>query len=446
MTQTWTTQQILALAPDPASAKAGQGLTNPGKWVSLGANAQALWGECQGSGSKPYQVQIEFAEPAFNCSCPSRKFPCKHGIGLFLIYANNAAAVTQTEPPAWVAEWLGKREAKAEKKKEAARPDTEKSPEELAKAEADRLKRIAQREKKVQQGLKDLTLWTHDLIRQGLASAQSRPVKFWDEAAGRLVDAQASGVAKMLREMGSIPASGVGWQERLLERLGMVTLLLEAYDRIDTLPAEVQADVRDAIGWDVRQESVLATEGVSDLWLTLGQRSYEEDRLRIQRTWLRGHKTGRDALVLSYTAQGQAPENLFASGTCFEGSLAFYPSASPLRALVKERTSATLPMTDFPAYPDISALLSAYADAIARNPWQETFPASCEQSVPVRQGDDWAMQDRAGYLLPLSRRFGQPWKLMALSGGHPITLFGEWDGAALFPVSIWQTDRLVALG
>jgi hypothetical protein len=30
-----TTEQVLALAPDTASVKAGQGLANPGKWVSL---------------------------------------------------------------------------------------------------------------------------------------------------------------------------------------------------------------------------------------------------------------------------------------------------------------------------------------------------------------------------------------------------------------------------
>jgi len=444
MTQTWTTQQILALAPDPASAKAGQGLTNPTKWASLGADEQALWGECQGSGKTPYQVQIELTEPAFRCSCPSHKFPCKHGIGLFLIYANNRDAVSVTPPPDWVSEWLGKREEKA-KKREAASTETEKSPEELAKAEKEQAKRAAQREQKVQQGLQDLRLWMHDLIRQGLASVQSRPYKFWNDAAGRMVDAQAPGVARMLREMGAIPASGVGWQERLLERLGLLTLLLEAYDNLDALPAEVQADVREAIGWNLKQESVLAGTGVADLWLIMGQRSYEEEQLRVHRTWLRGQRTGRDALILNFTRQGQVPENLLAAGTCFEATLAFFPSASPLRALLKERTSAPLPLTHFPTYPDFPAMLSAYADTIARNPWLDTFPASCSSVVPVRQGETGVVQDGEGYLLPLRREFDQFWKLLAISGGHPIALFGEWDGATLLPVSVWTDNRLILL-
>jgi len=44
-----------------------------------------MWGESQASGSKPYQVSIVLGGPAFKCTCPSRKFPCKHGIGLMLL-------------------------------------------------------------------------------------------------------------------------------------------------------------------------------------------------------------------------------------------------------------------------------------------------------------------------------------------------------------------------
>src|SRR5579871_5198627 len=387
MSQTWTTQQILALAPDPASAKAGQGLTGVNKWVSLGRNEQTVWGECQGSGSTPYQVQIELAEPAFRCSCPSRKFPCKHGIGLFLIYANSPAAVKTADPPAWVADWLAKRGEKAEKQKQAEKPDSEKSEEEQAKAAEEQAKRAAQRQKKVTQGLQDLDLWLRDLVRQGIASVQSRPFSFWDQAAGRLVDAQAPGLARMLREMAAVPTSGPGWQERLMERLGQVTLLLEAYRRLDTLPETVQADVRNAIGWNVRQESVLAGEGVSDLWLVLGHRAYEEEQFKVQRTWLRGRNTQRDALQLQFTRPGQPMETLLVVGTCLEADLTFFPSAWPLRALIKERTSDSRPLTDCPAYPDASTMLSAYADALAGNPWLDVFPAPLAEAVPVRQGE-----------------------------------------------------------
>ena len=85
-------EQIIALAPDAASAKAGRSLATASKWQNVGQDERALWGECQGSGAKPYQTVIDLNEPAFKCSCPSRKFPCKHALGLFLHLASKLAA------------------------------------------------------------------------------------------------------------------------------------------------------------------------------------------------------------------------------------------------------------------------------------------------------------------------------------------------------------------
>ena len=96
----WNVEQILALAPDPSSAKAGKDLSAARKWKTLGLSAACAWGSVQGSGKDPYQTCIDLAEPAFKCTCPSRKFPCKHGLGLGLILAQQPAALTETEPPA----------------------------------------------------------------------------------------------------------------------------------------------------------------------------------------------------------------------------------------------------------------------------------------------------------------------------------------------------------
>ena len=79
-------EQIIALAPDAPSAKAGRSLATARKWSALGCDERAVWGECQGSGKEPYRTQIDFTEPAFRCMCPSRKFPCKHALGLFLLF------------------------------------------------------------------------------------------------------------------------------------------------------------------------------------------------------------------------------------------------------------------------------------------------------------------------------------------------------------------------
>ncbi|MCR6638365.1 MAG: SWIM zinc finger family protein [Sporocytophaga sp.] len=112
----WSEEQVIALSPDIASAKSGKDLAKIEKWVSVYKNENALWGECKGSGSKPYQTQIDLNNIAFKCSCPSRKFPCKHGIGLLLLFAKTPTSFIDSESPDWVTEWLAKRAQREEKK------------------------------------------------------------------------------------------------------------------------------------------------------------------------------------------------------------------------------------------------------------------------------------------------------------------------------------------
>src|SRR5262249_26770136 len=119
-----TADQIAGLAPDASSVAAGKKLGKESSWTTLGRNGQALWGECQGSAL--YQVRVELGEWANKCTCPSRKLPCKHVLGLLFLAAATPAAVADTEPPVWVTDWLSKRQARVaqrqEKKAKAGKP------------------------------------------------------------------------------------------------------------------------------------------------------------------------------------------------------------------------------------------------------------------------------------------------------------------------------------
>jgi hypothetical protein len=306
-------------------------------------------------------------------------------------------------------------------------------------------RRAEQREDKVAAGLGELELWLTDLVRQGLASVSGQPAKFWESMAARMVDAQAPGVARQLREMAGITSSGEGWQERLLERLARLHLLIEGYKRIETLSPETQADIRTLVGWTCDQDKLLSQEGVLDNWLILGQRVEEEEHLRVQRTWLWGRESHRAALALDFAVAKQPLDTSLAPGMCLEAGLVFFPSNYPLRALVKTRHAPPTLMDALPGYPDVSAAMSAHADALARNPWIEQFPMPLQAVVPVQRGDRWFVRDEQGRLLPLARNFEHDWPLMALSGGHALAVFGEWDGESLLPLSVWAEDRFIRL-
>ena len=458
---TWTAETVLALAPDPASAKAGRDLAVRRKWATLGVDATAdggpvLWGACQGSGKDPYLTRADTSEPAFKCTCPSRKFPCKHSLGLFLLFVQSPGEFTTGTPPDWVAEWIASRSARAAKRAEReareAEPDGEGAPTDPAQAEKaakQAAARAAERDRRVAAGVAELGLWLRDLIRQGLSTAATRPASSWETMAARLVDAQAPGAARLVRQMATIPASGDGWPERLLDRMARLHLLLEGYSRIESLPPDLATDVRTGLGWTTPQEALLELEGVHDHWAIVGRRLTEDDRLRVQRTWLWGRETRRGALLLHFAPAGAVRSETkpidptFVPGTAFEGTLVFFPSATPLRAIVKERAAAV----DWPAdlgYADVAEAIVATASADARMPWLESHPVLLREATPTILTPPH-VKDAAGGSMPLSARFRDRWRLLAVSGGAAVPLFGEWDGEALTPLTVWGENGAVSL-
>ena len=436
MSASWTQEQILALTPDTSSAKNAQALAVRSKWLSLGYNQQAIWGECQGSGTNTYQTQIDITELAFKCTCPSRKTPCKHAIGLFLLFTDQKEAFTEKTLPQKVS--LDTPKHKLDKKTES----TKKVVDTAAQA-----KRAQMRYNKVTAGMQDLELWLRDLVRQGLAIAQGQPYSFWDTAAARLVDAQAPGVARLLREMASIPHSGIGWEERLLTQLGRVYLLISGFKRWESLPAEMQADIRTQIGWTQNQEELLTSSGVCDRWLILGQRVTEEDKLRSQFNWLWGEKTQQPALILNFAYGSQPLDTSLIPGTSIDAELVFFESAYPLRSLVKIHHEAANPVDQMPGYSSIQDMMTAYAKALARNPWIEQFPIALQAVMPIfNDGSCRAVCDADGYMLPVVGLVSQKtWQLLALSGGHFIGIFGEWNGDRFLPLSVYANGIFVLL-
>jgi SWIM zinc finger len=439
----WTTEQILALAPDASSAKAGKSLAAAREWQTLGANEQAAWGLCQGSGENPYQTKIDLTGPVFDCSCPSRKFPCKHGLGLFLLLVTQSEAFKEKGPPDWVVAWLASRSERAEKR--AERQAKAKAGGKVVNKAA-QSKRAAEREAKVAAGLQELELWLRDVVRGGLAAVQSQPATFWTRTASRMVDAQAPGIARLARQLAGVAASGEGWESRLLERLGRLYLLIQSFNRVAELPEASQADIRGAIGWTQNQDELLTQDGTRDRWMVMGQRVEEEDKLRAQRIWLRGEKSGRAALIMNYAAGKQPLDMNFVTGSVIEAELVFFPGAYPLRAIVKQRDGAPEPAEKTSGYAKIIDAHQAFLGAMAANQWLEKFPMSLLDVIPLRRGDTWLVRDTESRVLKLAPGFESVWTLLAVSGGHPIDVFGEWDGDHLLPLSAFAEGRFVKFG
>lgn len=432
-----TAEQVLTLAPDAGVAASGKKLASTQGWQGLGQDSEAIWGEFQGSAR--YQVRAARNDLTVRCSCPSRKFPCKHGVGLLLLAATNPTALPTAEPPEWVTSWLTRRAASAEQRevKAEARQDVAAADTEVAPPGARPSKNADRRVARVHAGIAALDRWLDDLIRNGLAQVATQPISFWEAQAARLTDAQAPGLAGRLRRMAALPNASADWPARLLAELGRLALLTHAFRRIDELDPLLREDVRGAIGWTLTQQEVLSRgERVKDNWIILGQRVSGEDRLRMQRTWLLGTATGRYGMLLQFAHGSRSFEQQFVLGTAINATLAFWPSAWPLRAIIAERGGEPSRLrAALAGQHSLAGLLADVAAATARQPWLDRFPAVLKEMRIIPGGDGpWLLRDDQGATLPLAG--AEHWYALAIAGGEPCDLLAEWDGVALSPLAM----------
>ena len=422
----WSVKQVLDLAPDARSVGAARGLTSLRTWSQLGCTDSLVWGRCQGSGREPYQVTVDLHEPAFKCTCPSRKFPCKHGLALLLLWVEHGDAVGEVDQAAdFAGDWAAQRENRP------SRPKRERA--EVADPEA-QARRQADREAVMTAGLDELERWLGDLVRQGLAGARRQPYGFWDGAAARLVDAQLPGLAERVRAMGGAVQVRDDWAAHLLSEAGRWYLAIRAWRRRADLGPDVLGDLRAFLGWARRPDEVAAFERVPDRWVVAGVRQGDDGTIVSQRTWLRGEASGRWVVILDFAAAGAALRVAHVVGTVVEDALVLYPGSEPPRAAFGggQRVVGSGRAVPGTGVGDAVDRLSAW---LASDPWRDRLPVALAGVVAVEDGGRWWLHDGAGDRLPLARSV-EPWALVALTGGAPAAVFAEWDSGAVHPLAV----------
>ncbi|MEU9315473.1 SWIM zinc finger family protein [Streptomyces sp. NPDC048295] len=436
----WTVEQVLALAPDEASRKAGSKLGSAGPWSGGGCDGSgAVWGLCGGSGSKPYRTVVDTTGPAYTCSCPSRKFPCKHALGLLLVWASDESALPPGGVPDWAGEWLTGRRERSAGKGERAEQRTADGVSAAGPADPEAARRRAERRaERITGGAQELEERLADLLRGGLAAADQPGYGLWEETAARMVDAQAPGLAARVRELGAVAASGPGWPVRLLEECALLHLLDSAWLGIDRLPEPLAATVRTRVGLTAPAEG----PPVRDHWLVLAQYDTPDGKIVTRRIWLHGRETGRTALLLSFGAAGRSPGLALPVGGTLDAELTPYPGAGQLRAELGRQFGVPSPAGTPPPGDTAAAAIEAYGHALREDPWLDAWPVALRDVIPVPSGDGWQLADASGgAALPLApAALSRPglWRLVALSGGAPVTVFGECGHRGFDPFAAWS--------
>jgi hypothetical protein len=452
-----TLERIEGLAPDQASLAAARKLLKPSSWPTLAEGEGLIWGECQGSGATPYRVVVHEADGGSKCTCPSRKFPCKHALALMWLRADRSAAFAPAAVPDWVKDWLSRRRgtpaaarAEDDSEKPKSRPSIRLTEIPEAGADADpkaeqrsaaaRERNRLEREAAVLAGLEELDGWLSDQVQHGMANFVAQVAPACRTIAQRLVDAKAPGLAGRLDALPTrlFTLPGAARPAAAIRELGQVYLIGQAYRRAPELPELLAADARQAVGWSITREALLNDPEalrVRGNWRVFAVVSeVQPDRLRRVETWLwrqsGGEEIPRCAVLLDFIpVSGSAATGGYLVGDRIDAELAFYRSSVPLRAQIATLERGAAPGNELLPLPD-ARLSDSYVDyerALARLPWLGTLPLTFRSARVRRNGEHlYLHDDESGLSLPLAE--SQADEALPLASLGRVDGIGLWNG------------------
>ncbi|MEM7515544.1 MAG: SWIM zinc finger family protein, partial [Planctomycetota bacterium] len=361
-----TLATVEALAPDQASLNAAKKLLRRAKWPVLGEDDAFAWGLCQGSGSNPYQTAFDLRDHGYKCTCPSRKFPCKHVLALAWLRVEDAEAFVPDSRPQWVTEWDGRRRKRKPAEADSLEGQAETVPKSISEAAAapaapvesaeearkrseraakQRERNRAKREELIATGLLELESWIDEVVARGAVSAVSGLAERAAPIVRRLTDAKAPALATRVDSIAErlFELEGSERPASLVAELGDLALIAAAYTCQSELPTALVDDVRREIGWVLDSEALRARQDAprtqGEFEVVQKRSLVQADGLRRFETWLQRVDADAEeplctAVLLDYVPvrSGAAPVGGWGLGDAVKGELVYYPSVAPLRA------------------------------------------------------------------------------------------------------------------
>jgi hypothetical protein len=452
VSERWSVEQVAAVAPSPKAVLAAEPLAMPNRWSGLGADERAAWGRCRGSGPEPYETIVDHVEVGWRCTCPSRKLPCKHALALLLMWARGG--VPEAARPRGAAAFIDARDRRAHAERSDVQGDGESAtgsggtdagadtapgpaqpPADLDRSRDERVARMLD-------GLAELDRWLEDRMRAGLADPALARYATWDALAARLVDARAGALANRVRRVAGLVGASPDWHADVLAELGMLHVIAQAGMRLPDLPGALADAVATVAGWQVRQADVLAGVPETDDWMVMGRSDTREDRIEVRRTWVRGRRSGRWAMLLSFAAYRQSLDASWVVGTCVTADLFRYPGGS-LRCLAGARQAEPLAGVAVEGI-TVASGCDAIGTMVAAEPWVERLPATLV-ATPALAGGRWVLSDHTG-ALPLVADPLALGAVLAASQAMPVTITVEWTPRGVLPLTLHLSDRAVDIG
>ncbi|SNY80631.1 hypothetical protein SAMN04244553_2202 [Nocardia amikacinitolerans] len=501
MNAPWPEERVGALAPDASSLGAARALAD--RWRDTGYREDAVWGRCRGSGPEPYATIVDLSGPAYSCDCPSRKTPCKHALSLLLLWSHGAVAPA-AEVADFAAEWLAWRASRTPKPaaQRTANPATAEQRrvrvtaglEELDIWLGDQVRTGLAQADRSYQAFETIAARMVDAQAPGVARALRRlPLIMatradWPEpvlreyarlhllvAAHRRLDGLAPALRASVRTHIGYPNPAEAVRGEPLVRDQWMTLGVRSTedDRLYTRRTWLYG--RRTHRWALLVDHAFGTPAFPATAPVLGHMAeadlhYYPGAAPLRALW--GERLGTDEPFTTLPAPppstsvacqtppevdsppgngvraDQSRESNNAATVAPQGSSAdtaptveAQTQASGSRIGSESGEASTAPGAKTST---VHQALDAHAAALGADPWLRTWPVLLREVVPVVGDAGWQVVDGQGAALPLAPG-EQPWSLLAVSGGYPVSVFGEWTVDGLVPISVFAVGEIIDL-
>lgn len=427
---------LQVLAPDPGTYKDGKELARPNNWKDLGRAGTLLWGQTQSKRIKFFKTLFDWKQALFYCSCPDRKAPCRHVLGLALLYAEDPEHFGKHRD---LPDWASALQERL-RKKGAVSIDPEQAQRNAEARSQSRQKRI----ELMQAGMKELERWLLDLVQEGLAQSREQPAAYWESMAALFVDYQLPSIGRAIRQFPSL-FQQPEWQGQLLRELAWLFSLARAFLHLDQLSESLQEELLQLGGVNIQKKQLEPLDGLKDHWLVLSVRERTEENLRVRHTWLYALQARQFGLLLEFAWGREDFEQFWRTGQTFEGEAVYYPGVAAIRVHLKSFRMTGVAELQLNGLENLQDLVRIYGQLLSEHPWVRDYPFFLTGIIPQPRKSSWVLVDEARRSVPLNVSEPNAWRMLAYSGGHPISLFGLWDGGQFRAEALLTERGILAL-
>ncbi len=364
-----TNDLINSLAVNSDSIKNGKSLFTSKKFIKLAIDSEKtiIFGECAGSGKKPYYCSMDFvneASPVPRCSCPSRQIPCKHVLGLMVAYEQDSSQFVTEDVPEDIQEKRTKKEKAAEKKatKEANKDEKKEPTEKSIKAKTtSETKKIANQ----LQGIENAKELFKTIINNGLASIDASEVKNLKTQVKNLGNYHINGIATSFTELLEIILKDDENFTQSIEQLNYINALLTKAEKYlnekteNPLTRDITSKIEEQIGhiWNYNE---LGDLGLSQDKAQLIQLYFDEEDNYLRKEFVEtgiwfdvvSKKLCKTVNIRPFKAAKYIKEEDSIKSCVTVDELYFYPSENTPRVTIKEHLLRDVTAEDLNAVKD----------------------------------------------------------------------------------------------